>query len=83
MDFLPLRPIRFPPLLKQQENQLTENPKVNSTNVCRYTLNVLENLGQGHAAGDELIISWVNNTLTAAGKKSSIRSFKVKRPPGF
>uniref|UniRef100_A0A3Q3JQN4 Plastin-3 n=1 Tax=Monopterus albus TaxID=43700 RepID=A0A3Q3JQN4_MONAL len=44
----------------------------------RYTLNVLENLGHGAVAGDDLIVSWVNKTLTEAGKKSSIKSFKDK-----
>ncbi|KAF3693560.1 Plastin-3 T-plastin [Channa argus] len=42
----------------------------------RYTLNVLEDLGHGHVAGDDLIISWVNKTLAEAGKSSSIKSFK-------
>lgn len=44
----------------------------------RYTLNVLEDLGSGEAAGDELIITWVNETLADAGKTSSIKSFKDK-----
>lgn len=44
----------------------------------RYTLNVLENLGHGAVAGDDLIISWVNKTLVEAGKSSSIKSFKDK-----
>ncbi|KAM3867382.1 plastin-3-like [Diretmus argenteus] len=44
----------------------------------RYTLNVLENLGDGEAPGEELIVTWVNNTLAEAGKTSSIRSFKDK-----
>ncbi|XP_028272367.1 plastin-3-like isoform X1 [Parambassis ranga] len=44
----------------------------------RYTLNVLENLGDGEVVGDNLIISWVNKTLAEAGKKSSIKSFKDK-----
>uniref|UniRef100_A0A7N6FIR4 Plastin-3 n=1 Tax=Anabas testudineus TaxID=64144 RepID=A0A7N6FIR4_ANATE len=43
----------------------------------RYTLNVLEDLGHGHIAGDDLIISWVNKTLAEAGKSSTIKSFKV------
>ncbi|XP_045573751.1 plastin-3 [Salmo salar] len=42
----------------------------------RYTLNVLEDLGHGEAANDDLIISWVNRTLTGAGKSSKISSFK-------
>ncbi|XP_071770322.1 plastin-3-like [Centroberyx gerrardi] len=44
----------------------------------RYTLNVLEDLGDGEAAGDELIINWVNKILAEAGKTSSIKSFKDK-----
>ncbi|KAG8004263.1 Plastin-2 [Nibea albiflora] len=44
----------------------------------RYTLNVLEDLGHGEIAGDDLIISWVNKTLSEAGKTSSIKSFKDK-----
>ncbi|KAF6730949.1 Plastin-3 [Oryzias melastigma] len=44
----------------------------------RYTLNVLEDLGHGEVAGDDLIISWVNKTLSEAGKTSSIKSFKDK-----
>ncbi|KAF7651595.1 hypothetical protein LDENG_00108870 [Lucifuga dentata] len=44
----------------------------------RYTLNVLEDLGHGEVAGDDLIIKWVNKTLTEAGKTSSIKSFKDK-----
>ncbi|XP_076595724.1 plastin-3-like [Chaetodon auriga] len=45
----------------------------------RYTLNVLEDLGHGEAAGDDLIVSWVNKTLAEAGKSSSIKSFKDKQ----
>ncbi|XP_061581885.1 plastin-3-like [Cololabis saira] len=44
----------------------------------RYTLNLLENLGDGEVAGDDLIVSWVNKTLAEAGKTSSIKSFKDK-----
>uniref|UniRef100_A0A8C6KC34 Plastin-3 n=1 Tax=Nothobranchius furzeri TaxID=105023 RepID=A0A8C6KC34_NOTFU len=44
----------------------------------RYTLNVLEDLGHGEVAGDDLIISWVNKTLAEAGKSSSFKSFKDK-----
>ncbi|XP_078117219.1 plastin-3-like [Sander vitreus] len=44
----------------------------------RYTLNVLEDLGHGAVAGDDLIVSWVNKTLAEAGKSSSIKSFKDK-----
>ncbi|XP_033829978.1 plastin-3-like [Periophthalmus magnuspinnatus] len=42
----------------------------------RYTLNVLSDLGDGEVAGEDLIVSWVNETLQAAGKSSSIKSFK-------
>lgn len=42
----------------------------------RYTLNVLEDIGDGEAVGDNLIVSWVNKTLAGAGKSSSIKSFK-------
>ncbi|XP_043983122.1 plastin-3-like [Gambusia affinis] len=44
----------------------------------RYTLNVLEDLGHGEVAGDDLIIAWVNKALKEAGKSSSIKSFKDK-----
>ncbi|KAM3612639.1 uncharacterized protein V6R79_011874 [Siganus canaliculatus] len=44
----------------------------------RYTLNVLEDLGHGEVAGDDLIVSWVNKTLAEQGKSSSIKSFKDK-----
>ncbi|XP_006008767.1 plastin-3 isoform X2 [Latimeria chalumnae] len=44
----------------------------------RYTLNVLENLGDGQKANDEIIVNWVNRTLAEAGKKTSIQSFKDK-----
>ncbi|XP_014882430.1 plastin-2-like [Poecilia latipinna] len=44
----------------------------------RYTLNVLEDLGHGEVAGDDLIISWVNKALKEAGKSSSIKTFKDK-----
>ncbi|KAM8908031.1 plastin-3-like isoform 1-T1 [Spinachia spinachia] len=44
----------------------------------RYTLNVLEDLGHGEVAGDDLIVSWVNKTLSQAGKSSSIKSFRDK-----
>ncbi|KAK7895600.1 hypothetical protein WMY93_020925 [Mugilogobius chulae] len=42
----------------------------------RYTLNVLSDLGQGEIANDDLIVSWVNETLQKAGKTSTIKSFK-------
>ncbi|KAM8953930.1 plastin-3 isoform 2-T2 [Pelodytes ibericus] len=44
----------------------------------RHTLNMLENLGDGQKANDDIIVSWVNSTLSEAGKSSSIQSFKDK-----
>ncbi|XP_062438416.1 plastin-1 isoform X1 [Rhea pennata] len=44
----------------------------------RYTLNVLSDLGEGEKVNDEIIIKWVNQTLTNANKKTSITSFKDK-----
>ncbi|RMC07127.1 hypothetical protein DUI87_16583 [Hirundo rustica rustica] len=43
----------------------------------RYTLNILEDIGGGEKVNDEIIVSWVNETLTAAGKDSTISSFKM------
>ncbi|EHB17935.1 Plastin-3 [Heterocephalus glaber] len=43
----------------------------------RYTLNVLEDLGEGQKAND-IIINWVNRTLCEAGKSTSIQNFKDK-----
>ncbi|KAM9833165.1 plastin-3-like isoform X1 [Syngnathus typhle] len=42
----------------------------------RYTFNLLEDLGDGDVAGEDLIITWVNQTLSEADKTSSIKSFK-------
>ncbi|NWU71333.1 PLSI protein, partial [Pterocles burchelli] len=42
----------------------------------RYTLNVLSDLGEGEKVNDEIIIKWVNQTLSKANKKTSITSFK-------
>ncbi|XP_030216277.1 plastin-3 [Gadus morhua] len=42
----------------------------------RYTLNVLEDLGDGQKANDDIIVRWVNSTLADAGKTSKINSFK-------
>ncbi|CAL8401676.1 unnamed protein product [Boreogadus saida] len=42
----------------------------------RYTLNVLEDLGDGQKANDDIIVRWVNSTLSEAGKTSKINSFK-------
>ncbi|XP_069799374.1 plastin-3 [Dendropsophus ebraccatus] len=44
----------------------------------RYTLNVLEDLGDGQKVNDDIIVNWVNRTLADAGKSSSIQSFKDK-----
>ncbi|KAK1168543.1 plastin-1-like [Acipenser oxyrinchus oxyrinchus] len=44
----------------------------------RYTLTVLSDLGGGEKVNDEMIINWVNVTLEAAEKKTSIKSFKDK-----
>ncbi|KAH0630786.1 hypothetical protein JD844_003993 [Phrynosoma platyrhinos] len=44
----------------------------------RYTLNVLEDLGDGQKVNDDIIVNWVNQTLKEAGKSSSIQSFKDK-----
>ncbi|KAE8584697.1 hypothetical protein XENTR_v10021073 [Xenopus tropicalis] len=44
----------------------------------RYTLNVLECLGEGQKVNDEIIVNWVNRTLADAGKKTSIQNFKDK-----
>lgn len=48
--------------------------------VLRYTLNVLEDLGDGQKANDDIIVSWVNQTLKEAGKSTSIQNFKVQIP---
>ncbi|XP_077448291.1 plastin-3 [Stigmatopora argus] len=42
----------------------------------RYTLNVLENLGEGEKVNDDIIVKWVNKTLAEAGKGTKISSFK-------
>lgn len=44
---------------------------------CRYTLNVLEELGDGEKVNDDIIVKWVNKTLAEAGKSTKISSFKV------
>ena len=48
--------------------------------ILRYTLNVLEDLGDGQKANDDIIVSWVNQTLKEAGKSTSIQNFKVQVP---
>ncbi|XP_067852918.1 plastin-3 [Heptranchias perlo] len=44
----------------------------------RYTLNVLEELGDGQKVNDDIIVNWVNKTLREAGKSTTIQSFKDK-----
>lgn len=44
----------------------------------RYTLNVLEDLGDGEKANDDIIVKWVNKVLSEAGKSTKISSFKDK-----
>ncbi|KAL1763952.1 plastin-3 isoform X1, partial [Sigmodon hispidus] len=44
----------------------------------RYTLNVMEDLGEGQKANDDIIVNWVNRTLSEGGKSTSIQSFKEK-----
>uniref|UniRef100_A0A3Q2SQ86 Plastin-3 n=1 Tax=Fundulus heteroclitus TaxID=8078 RepID=A0A3Q2SQ86_FUNHE len=44
----------------------------------RYTLNVLEELGDGEKVNDDIIVNWVNKTLAEAGKSTKISSFKDK-----
>ncbi|XP_067896271.1 plastin-2-like [Heterodontus francisci] len=44
----------------------------------RYTLNMLEEIGDGEKVNDDIIIKWVNQKLSESGKCSSITSFKDK-----
>lgn len=44
----------------------------------RYTLNVLQELGDGTKANDCTILTWVNETLAEANKSVKISSFKDK-----
>lgn len=48
-----------------------------ASSCCRYTLNVLSDLGEGEKVSDEIIIKWVNQTLKSANKTTCISSFKV------
>uniref|UniRef100_A0A8C5VML4 Plastin-3 n=1 Tax=Microcebus murinus TaxID=30608 RepID=A0A8C5VML4_MICMU len=68
-------------------NSLSVNPPVNHLYadlqdalqlMRRYTLIVLEDLGEGQKANDGIIVNWVNRTLSEAGKSTSIQSFKDK-----
>ncbi|XP_006639269.2 plastin-2 [Lepisosteus oculatus] len=42
----------------------------------RYTLNILEDIGDGQKVNDDIIVHWVNETLAKAGKGTSISGFK-------
>ncbi|XP_077584996.1 plastin-2 isoform X2 [Stigmatopora nigra] len=42
----------------------------------RYTLNILEDLGDGQKVNDDTIVSWTNQKLAGAKKTSCISSFK-------
>lgn len=42
----------------------------------RYTLNILEELGDGQKVTDDTIVTWVNEALIQGGKRT-ITSFKV------
>uniref|UniRef100_A0A4W3IQR8 Lymphocyte cytosolic protein 1 (L-plastin) n=1 Tax=Callorhinchus milii TaxID=7868 RepID=A0A4W3IQR8_CALMI len=44
----------------------------------RYTLNILEEIGDGEKVNDDIIVKWVNEKLSESGKNSSISSFKDK-----
>ncbi|XP_018519253.1 plastin-1 [Lates calcarifer] len=44
----------------------------------RYTVLVLSDLGDGERVGDQIILSWVNTTLSQKRKDTQINSFKDK-----
>ncbi|KAM3870797.1 plastin-1-like isoform 3-T3 [Diretmus argenteus] len=44
----------------------------------RYTVLVLSDLGDGEKVGDQIILSWVNSTLSHGRKATQISSFKDK-----
>ncbi|XP_070698073.1 plastin-1 [Pempheris klunzingeri] len=44
----------------------------------RYTVRVLSDLGDGERVGDQIILSWVNTTLSQKCKDTQISSFKDK-----
>lgn len=44
---------------------------------CRYTLNVLSDIGDGEKINDQIIVDWVNTTLKNNEKTSTISNFKV------
>lgn len=60
------------------ETSLTTSLQKSFLILFRYTLNILEEIGGGQKVNDDIIVSWVNETLKEAGKSSSISSFKVK-----
>lgn len=43
----------------------------------RYTVLVLSNLGDGEKVADQIILNWVNTTLSQKNKDTQISSFKV------
>ena len=43
----------------------------------RYTVLVLSNLGDGEKVADQIILNWVNTTLSQKNKITQISSFKV------
>lgn len=51
---------------------------VGPVSVIRYTLNILEELGDGQKVTDDTIVAWVNDMLTQAEKKP-ISGFKVNK----
>ncbi|KAL1764268.1 plastin-3 isoform X1, partial [Sigmodon hispidus] len=51
---------------------------ISYSNSLRYTLNVMEDLGEDQKANDDIIVNWVNRTPSEGGKSTSIQSFKDK-----
>lgn len=45
--------------------------------LLRYTVLVLSNLGDGEKVADQIILNWVNTTLSQKNKDTQISSFKV------
>lgn len=43
----------------------------------RYTVLILSNLGDGEKVADQIILNWVNTTLSQKNKDTQISSFKV------
>lgn len=48
-----------------------------STMPLRYTMLILSNLGDGEKVADQIILNWVNTTLSQKNKDTQISSFKV------